>query len=157
MSNVLKYKDYYGKVEYSSEDEVLFGKVEGISDLVVFEGYSIDEIKSSFENAVDDYLTFCKESGKEPSKSYKGSFNVRIPPDIHKKADMMAFEQGISLNQFVTNALEIAVNRTNKNVIYVFEQKEKSVQYAKNQDKSSIISQFLRPKQTLAGDLKYGY
>lgn len=145
MSNVLKYKDYYGKVEYSSEDEVLFGKVEGISDLVVFEGYSIDEVKSSFENAVDDYLTFCKEIGKEPNKSYKGSFNIRITPELHKKADIMAIKQGISLNQFILNTLEKEINGNQKQVvqqIYVVNKKEKEVPYNVSQFKDKIIKQF---------------
>ena len=79
MNNVLKYKGYYAVVQYSAEDEVLYGKIEGIDDLVSFESDSICGIKNEFENAVDDYIEYCKEIGKEPDKVYKGSFNVRIP------------------------------------------------------------------------------
>lgn len=155
--NILRYKDYYGKVEYNSEDDVLYGKVEGIADLIVYEGYSIDEIKLSFQNAVDDYLKFCKEIGKNPDKSYKGSFNVRIPPEIHKKAYIMALEQGISLNQFVTNAITSAINKTPNNVIYVLEQIEKKAPYVNKPDKNTIINQFKKAKPSLLGDLQYGY
>ncbi len=85
MNNVLKYKGYYAVVQYSAEDEVLYGKIEGIDDLVSFESDSICGIKNEFENAVDDYIEYCKEIGKEPDEVYKGSFNVRIPVESHKK------------------------------------------------------------------------
>jgi len=42
MNNVLTYKGYIGSVQFSSEDNVFFGKVEGINDLIAFEGESIE-------------------------------------------------------------------------------------------------------------------
>jgi predicted HicB family RNase H-like nuclease len=34
---VLSYKDYIGSVHFNAEDEVFFGKIEGIDGLVLFE------------------------------------------------------------------------------------------------------------------------
>ena len=107
MNNVLKYKGYYAVVQYSAEDEVLYGKIEGIDDLVSFESDSICVIKNEFENAVDDYIEYCKEIGKEPDKVYKGSFNVRIPVELHKKIAMSALCDNITMNQAVQNAIEL--------------------------------------------------
>ena len=56
MKNVLEYKGYYTKINFSVEDKVLFGKIEGINDLVNFESESIDEIENEFHVAVDDYF-----------------------------------------------------------------------------------------------------
>ena len=60
MKNVLLYNDFIGSVDFSADDEVFFGKVEGIDDLVSFEGSSVSELKAAFESSVDDYIEFCK-------------------------------------------------------------------------------------------------
>lgn len=106
MSDTMTYKGYIGSVKYSEEDEVFHGKIEGISDLIMYEGQSVTELKAAFHEAVDDYLETCKEMGREPQKSYKGSFNVRVPFDLHRKAVEKAIRLGISLNQLVQKALE---------------------------------------------------
>lgn len=56
MSNILTYKGYITKVLYSSEDEVFFGKIENIKDLVNFESNSAIDIEAEFRKAVDDYI-----------------------------------------------------------------------------------------------------
>ena len=86
MKDILTYKGYIGTVHFSAEDDVFYGKIEGIRDLVSFEGQSVDELKKAFQEAVEDYLEFCKQIGKRPEKSYKGSFNIRISPEIHRQA-----------------------------------------------------------------------
>ena len=100
----LEYKGYIGKIHYSQEDEVFFGTIFGIDDLVTFEGESVQELKNAFEEAVDSYLEMCEEIGKEPDKTYRGLFNVRIDPELHKQIAMEAVKRGISLNQFVETA-----------------------------------------------------
>lgn len=106
MRDALAYKNFIGSVHFSSDDDVFFGKIEGINDLVTFEGSSVEELVSAFHEAVDDYLTLCKEAGKKPRKSYKGSFNIRTTSEIHRKAAERAAMEGISLNQLVQRALE---------------------------------------------------
>jgi predicted HicB family RNase H-like nuclease len=108
--NMLKYKDFYGSVEYSADDECFFGKIIGTADLVTFEGDSVESLKSAFTEAVEDYLILCAEVGKAPQKSYKGSFNVRISPELHKDAAIISGRKGISLNAFVESAIYAAVN-----------------------------------------------
>lgn len=106
MKNSLNYKNYLGSVDFSAEDEVLYGKIEGITDLVTFEGRTVDELKRSFQEAVEDYIEICKQTGKPLEKSYKGSFNIRISPDLHRAAARKAIELGVSLNQLVESAIE---------------------------------------------------
>ena len=109
-NNMLKYKDFYGSVEYSADDECFFGKIMGVTDLITFEGDSAASLKDAFVEAVEDYLLLCKEAGKEPQKTYKGSFNVRISPELHREAVMLAGQKGISLNAFVEKAIHEMVN-----------------------------------------------
>jgi predicted HicB family RNase H-like nuclease len=106
MSDLLTYKGYYGSVHYSAADEVFYGKLEGIDDLVSYEGTSVKEIIKAFREAVEDYLETCKEIGKEPNKTYKGSFNVRIPAELHRSAAIFAANAAISLNDFVKTAIQ---------------------------------------------------
>jgi len=106
MKDVLTYKGFIGTVHFSAEDKVFHGKIEGIDDLVTFEGHSVEELIKAFHNEVDDYIALCKEMGKEPIRSYKGSFNVRISPEMHRKAVEKATKKGLSLNQFVQKAIE---------------------------------------------------
>ncbi len=109
MNNILEYKGYYTKVEYSVEDQVLYGKIEGIKDLVNFESESLDAVEEEFHKAVDDYLALCEDLGESPDKPYKGVFNVRISPELHKKASIMADKKGETLNAFVADAIRAAV------------------------------------------------
>ncbi len=112
MNNTLQYKGYYSNVNYSFEDGVLYGKIEGIDDLITFESESASEIEKEFQSAVDDYLEYCKEVGKEPDKVYKGTFNVRIDPSLHREISRFAYEAGCSLNQAVETAIMNLVHDT---------------------------------------------
>ena len=116
MKDVLASKDYRGSVHLHADDEVFFGKIERIVDLVPFQGDSVIELEKAFEEAVNDYLKICKENGKETDKSQEGSFNVRIAPDIHKKATRLALMKGMSLNQFIQKAVEKEIIRESSNV-----------------------------------------
>lgn len=80
MKNVIHYKGFLGSVYYSPEDECFHGTIEGIDDLVSFEGRSAAGLKKGFVEAVEDYLELCRATAKTPQRSYKGSFNIRISP-----------------------------------------------------------------------------
>ncbi len=110
MSDYLTYKGYFGTVNFNSDDEVFYGKIFGISDLINFEGSSVKELKESFEESLDDYLETCKALNKTPDKTFKGSFNVRVSMELHKKAAMIANQKSISLNDFVKKAIDYAVS-----------------------------------------------
>ena len=60
MKNAMDYKGYTGSIEYSEEDGVLFGKVQGIRSLVSYEGTTAEELVRDFHEAVDEYLILCK-------------------------------------------------------------------------------------------------
>ena len=116
MSNYLEYKGYLGTVEYSSEDGLLFGKVQFVDSLLAYDGKSTDEIKQAFQEAIDSYLEFCKEVDKLPEKSFNGGFNVRVGSELHKKVAKEAFAQGLGLNEFTVKALELAVDNKSKTI-----------------------------------------
>lgn len=114
MENYLKHKGYFGSVEFSAEDSILFGQIIGINDLVSYEGTSIDNLKEVFREAVEDYLETCKELEKEPNKFFKGVFNVRTTTERHRELAIIADKKKIKLNQLVNKAFDFLVNNEDK-------------------------------------------
>lgn len=108
----LEYKGYTGSIEYSKEDDLLYGKVVGINGLISYEGKTGSELESDFKEAVDAYLSDCKEEGTLPEKPFKGSFNVRISAELHQKAALLAMEDKMSLNNFVAESIRERVYRS---------------------------------------------
>lgn len=104
--NTLNYKGYIGSVSFSEKDNVFFGKIEGINGLVNFEGESVKELTDAFHEAVDDYVAYCEEAGIEPHKSYSGTLNIRLTPEIHSHIAAIAKQKGISINAFIKSAVE---------------------------------------------------
>lgn len=106
MSNILQYKGYRATIVYRAEDCILYGKIEGIKDLVNFQATSTEDVEKEFHCAVDDYLALCAELGEEPDKPYSGTFNVRVTTKLHRDAAMFAIDHGMTLNQVVETAME---------------------------------------------------
>lgn len=106
--NMLTDKGYTGVFEFEPDDDAFHGEIVGIRDVVHFSGRSVDELKTSFQEAVDDYLETCAEIGKDPDKPYSGKFVVRVSPEAHRLAETAARASGKSLNAFVVEALEKA-------------------------------------------------
>ena len=106
MNDVLEYKGYHTKITFNAESKTLRGIIEGITDFVDFETNDTSEVENEFHAAVDDYLDFCEEVGKAPEKEYKGSFNIRIRPELHKKIAIKALKANESINRTVERAIE---------------------------------------------------
>lgn len=105
----MEYKGYYGKVEFDEESNIFHGEVINISDVVTFEGTSVDELKQAFQDSIDDYLDFCAERGEDPVKPYSGRFVVRTNPELHKSIAIEAKEEGKSLNALVNEILSESI------------------------------------------------
>lgn len=106
MKDMMEYKDYAGSVHFNAEDEVFYGKIEYIRDLVSYEGHDAKSIRAAFEEAVDDYLALHAERGTLADQPFKGSFNVRPGSELHRKAAIYAREHDVNLNHVVVQALE---------------------------------------------------
>lgn len=103
--NVLKYKGFIGSVSFAAEDDVFYGKIEGVNDLITFEGGSVQELKDAFHYMVDEHINDCEAENRPLKKSYSGSFNVRITPKMHQKLAETALRKGVTLNQLLRKAI----------------------------------------------------
>ena len=106
MKDALKYKGFIGSVHFAAEDRVFYGKVEGVNDLITFEGSTVDDLEKGFKYMVDEHIRDCEKNNTPVEKSYKGNLNIRLSPDLHKKAAYNASIRGISLNQYINDAIK---------------------------------------------------
>lgn len=102
----MNYKGYEAIIRYSDEDQTFIGEVINTSDILVFDGATVDEVKNSFTAVVDEYLKDCINENREPAKPFNGKFMTRIAPVLHKEAYVQAKRLGISLNKFVESAID---------------------------------------------------
>ena len=107
--NTMTYNGFAARVEYSEEDGCFVGHVAGIRDVVGFHGESVDELRSAFEEAVDDYVETCRKLGREPNHPYSGQFRLRLAPELHARAAVVAEAHGKSLNAWVADVIEKGV------------------------------------------------
>ena len=108
--NVMTYKGYSARVEYSDEDQLLVGHVAGIRDVIGFHGESVSELRAAFEEAVDDYLQTCARLGREPQKTYSGKLSLRLEPALHASVAAKAELEQKSINQWVNDVLNQAAH-----------------------------------------------
>ena len=102
----LEYKGYKGSVEYSKEDNCLFGKVQGMGrDLIAYDGQTLDELRKDFEAGVDSYLEGCKADGVQPTKPYSGKLNLRMSSELHSRVAAFVAATGITINEFINRAI----------------------------------------------------
>lgn len=129
--DLLTYNGYEGTAEVDIARNVCRGRILCISDLVTYEADTPKELQAEFEAAVDDYLQTCAELGKEPQKPFKGLFNVRVSPHLHKAAALRAVCDQVSLNEVVVQALTAYLTmrtEVNHNVNVTFKGEFSSVQ-----------------------------
>jgi predicted HicB family RNase H-like nuclease len=105
----MEYKGYIGKVELDEAAGILHGEVINIRDVITFEGTSVDEVQKAFRESVDDYLDFCAQRNESPEKPFSGKFVIRLPAELHRKAYIQAKLADKSLNSWVTEVLETAL------------------------------------------------
>lgn len=149
MSNKqhFSYKGYTGSIDFSTEDMCLFGKVQMIRDLIMYDGDTLTELKLSFESAVDEYLEMCTEEGKCPDKPCSGTFNIRMSEMMHRKSIHESNILGITLNSFISKCVtEYFEEKTIKDS-FVFV------------DKEAFIKQFTHPKNyfTVGSEIDFDY
>lgn len=110
MKGTLNYKGYYGSVHFDEEALLFYGKVEFIKALVSYEATDAKGLKSAFEEAIDDYLGLCKEQGIEAETPFKGSLNVRLGSDLHRRIAMASARKKMSVNKFISETLDRFTN-----------------------------------------------
>ena len=109
---MMEYKGYVGRVELDDEAGVLFGEVINTRDVITFEGSSVEDLRRAFHDSIDDYLDFCRERSEPPDRPFSGKFSLRVAPELHRDLYVRARLSNKSLNAWVNQALEEAIERS---------------------------------------------
>ena len=106
MKNTLKHKGYTGTVVFDSDDRIFHGRLMGITDMITFEGASVEDLEKDFRSAVDEYLKTCKRIGREPEKPFSGRFMLRVPSELHCAIALSAKKERKSVNAWIAEICE---------------------------------------------------
>jgi len=63
--NQMHYKDFIGQIAYDDEAKIFHGEVIGLTDVIKFQGKSIEELETAFKTSVEDYLSWTSETHSE--------------------------------------------------------------------------------------------
>lgn len=102
---MLKYKNYVGVVEFDDEANIFHGEVIDMSDVITFRGKATDELRKAFEESIDDYLAFCKETNRQPTKPFSGKMFIRTSSNHHRIIATAAAKAHMSINQWADQVL----------------------------------------------------
>lgn len=105
-SNAFHYKGYVGSIEPDIEERMLFGRVLGIPDMLMYEGETVEALEKDFQETVDEYLASCERRGKTPAKSFSGKIMIRVPSEVHKRVALEAKRKGKSINAVISELLD---------------------------------------------------
>lgn len=106
MKDLMQYKNYFGSVHFDDEELVFHGKIEFIRALVSYEATDAKGLRKAFEESVNDYLDMCNSQNIEPEIPFKGSLNVRLGAELHRRVAIAAEQQHLSINKFITKTLD---------------------------------------------------
>ena len=101
----MTYKGYTAIVTYDDRDHIFHGHLADTYDDVYFEGTSAEALERAFYEAVDDYLAYCEETGRAPTKPFSRRLNIRMDADLHRRAHIAAKRKGMILNKFIMKAI----------------------------------------------------
>ncbi len=109
MKDYMQYKGYYGSVHFDEEELIFYGKIEFIRALVTYEATDAKGLKKAFQEAVNDYLATCDREKIKPEIPFKGSLNVRLGSDLHRRVAIAAEQHHLSINKFIADTLDQAI------------------------------------------------
>jgi predicted HicB family RNase H-like nuclease len=112
MKKMESYKGYTATVVFDPDDMVLHGRVDNLRDLITFRAPAIEDLQKEFESAIDEYLEYCAARGKEPDRPYSGRFVLRLEPALHRKVAIAADRQEVSINTWIVNAINTALDES---------------------------------------------
>jgi len=110
MMNLMEIDGFRAVIKYDPEIEMFRGQFVGLNGGADFYASDIDNLKREGAISLKVFLEACRERGIEPRKEYSGKFNVRVPSRLHADIASAATADGKSLNQWVVDTLEHAVD-----------------------------------------------
>lgn len=110
MKNTMIIDGYTAVIQYDPEIDLFRGEFIGLNGGADFYASDIASLKREGEISLRVFLEMCAEDGVDPRRAFSGKFNVRVSPMLHADLALAAAAEGKSLNQWVVDSLDRAVN-----------------------------------------------
>ena len=105
----MSHQGYTARIDFDDRDGIFVGRLLGIRHLISFHADNVGGLRSAFHAAVQDYLDDCAAQGVSPEKPASGKLLLRVSPQVHAQALVASQAAGMSLNQWVGEALQRAI------------------------------------------------
>ncbi len=109
--STMTHQGYTARIDFDERDQLFVGRLLGIRDIISFHADTVADLRSAFHAAVQDYLDDCAEQGINPEKPASGRVLLRLSPQVHAQALVVSQAEGKSLNQWVADLLQRAVEQ----------------------------------------------
>ena len=106
--DLMKHGKFLARVNYDKDLGMFHGRVINTRSVITFYGSSVEELEREFAASIDVFVDFCAEKGIEAEKPFSGEFRARVGPELHRDVSVAAALRGVSMNNFVTEALATA-------------------------------------------------
>lgn len=108
--NMMEVNGYNAKIEYDPELDQFRGEILGLNGSADFYGKTPASLRKEFKNSLKVFLKVCEEKGINPTKTYSGKFNLRIPSKLHREIAARATASDKSINEWISGILKLSVN-----------------------------------------------
>ena len=106
MTNVMTIDGHTAVISFDPELGRFRGEFTGLNGGADFYASSVDELRREGTRSLQTFLEVCTAHGIVPLKRFSGKFVVRVPAELHERVTEAATAEGVSLNQWVKQALE---------------------------------------------------
>ncbi len=110
MNNILEIEGHKAVICFDPEIGMFRGEFLGLAGGADFYADNVSDLISEGKKSMKVFLQVCKEKGLSPFREYSGRFNVRLTPEVHEAAAVSASAQNKSLNEWVAQAIQDAVD-----------------------------------------------
>lgn len=121
QDNIYRYKDYHTVIEFNEDDKVYHGKIEGIKDLVSFDGKTMEEAQEAFKESITDYFETCKTVNKKPDGNIHSLYQF----------DIYVLESKVAERELIIHGLEEGIEEWKQKCADLESQLNKSIKEEK--------------------------
>ena len=108
----MNYKGYTGEATLDVESGIYFGMVDGIHDVITFQGSTVSEAAAAFRNSINVYLAMCQRRGEAPDEPPTEVVKLRLQPSLLRRANQAAADSGKTLNGLIAGLLQSEIPDT---------------------------------------------
>ncbi|HYD69413.1 type II toxin-antitoxin system HicB family antitoxin [Azospirillum sp.] len=102
---MMEYKGYKAQIDFDDDAGIFVGEVINTRDGITFRGRSVEELRTAFRAAVDDYLALASDMAANTDRPASGQISIRVNPTLHRAIASCARREGKSVSAWIADRL----------------------------------------------------